>query len=105
MRFVVWAGISLVALYALAVAALFVLQRSLLYPVPQAARTTPVAAGFPQAEEALVKTSDGEQVILWHVPPAAGRPVVIFLHGRARRAVIPRLWWLQRQPDRAGAAR
>jgi pimeloyl-ACP methyl ester carboxylesterase len=81
MRFVVWAGISLVALYALAVAALFVLQRSLLYPVPQAARTTPVAAGFPQAEEALVKTSDGEQVILWHVPPAAGRPVVIFLHG------------------------
>jgi fermentation-respiration switch protein FrsA (DUF1100 family) len=44
-------------------------------------RTTPAAAGFPQAEEVVATTRDGERVILWHVPPRDDRPVVIFLHG------------------------
>jgi pimeloyl-ACP methyl ester carboxylesterase len=81
MKLLIWAAVWLVALYFAAAAAMYAFQRSLLYPVPQASRTTPVAAGFPQAEEIFVKTRDGEQVILWHVPPAEGRPVVIFLHG------------------------
>ena len=41
-------------------AALFLLQRSFLFPIPQAARTAPTAAGFPQAEEHLLITDDGE---------------------------------------------
>ena len=49
-------------------ALLFLLQRSLLFPIPQVARTTPAAAGFPQAEEHVLTTADGEKVILWHVP-------------------------------------
>ena len=53
----------------------------MLYPIPQTTRTSPAAAGFPEAEEVTVTTRDGERVIVWHVPPKANRPVVIFLHG------------------------
>lgn len=76
-----WALGSLVLLYLAAVVALYLLQRSLLYPIPQAERTSPSAAGFPEAEEIVAETADGEHVILWHVPPKAGRPVVLFFHG------------------------
>ena len=61
--------------------ALFLLQRSLLFPIPQVARTTPAAAGFPQAEEHVLTTADGEKVILWHVPARPGNPVVLYFHG------------------------
>src|SRR5215207_2485102 len=76
-----WAAISLVLVYFTALAAMYVFQRALLYPIPQTARTTPAAAGFPEAEEVIATTRDGERVILWHVPPKADRPVVIFFHG------------------------
>ena len=62
-------------------AALFFLQRSLLFPVPQTGRTTPGAAGFPEAEEHLLTTADGEKVIVWHVPAKPGHPVVLYFHG------------------------
>ncbi|QWG14084.1 alpha/beta hydrolase [Bradyrhizobium sediminis] len=62
-------------------AALFLLQRSFLFPIPQAVRTTPAAAGFPQAEEHVLTTDDGEKVILWHVPARPGHPVVLYFHG------------------------
>ena len=62
-------------------AALFLLQRSFLFPVPQTVRTAPGAAGFPQAEEHLLTTDDGETVIVWHVPAKPGHPVVLYFHG------------------------
>jgi fermentation-respiration switch protein FrsA (DUF1100 family) len=76
-----WAAGSVVVLYLAAVAALYVFQRALLYPIPQSVRTSPAAAGFPEAEEIIVQTRDGERIILWHVPPKGDRPVVIFFHG------------------------
>jgi hypothetical protein len=42
-------------------------QRSLLY-FPEQARTAPAAAGLPAAEEVVLDTSDGEQVVVWHRP-------------------------------------
>jgi fermentation-respiration switch protein FrsA (DUF1100 family) len=75
-----WA-IFLAALYVVAAAALYLFQRTLLYPIPQTVRTAPAAAGFSEAEEVVATTRDGERVILWHVPPKAGRPVVVFFHG------------------------
>jgi fermentation-respiration switch protein FrsA (DUF1100 family) len=62
-------------------AALFLLQRSFLFPIPQVACTTPAAAGFPQAEEHVLTTVDGEKVIVWHVPAKPGRPVILYFHG------------------------
>ena len=61
--------------------ALFFGQRAVLFPAPTSARTTPPAAGFPEAEEHILTTADGEKVIVWHVPPRPGRPVVLYFHG------------------------
>jgi fermentation-respiration switch protein FrsA (DUF1100 family) len=67
--------------YVGALAALFLLQRSFLFPIPQVARTAPAAAGFPQAEEHLLTTADGEKIIVWHVPAKPGHAVVLYFHG------------------------
>src|ERR1700709_1827036 len=62
-------------------AALFVAQRSFLFPIPQTVRTAPGAAGFPEAEEHLLTTADGEKVIAWHVPARPGHQVILYFHG------------------------
>ena len=62
-------------------AALFLLQRSVLFPIPQVFRIAPAAAGFPQAEEHVLTTADGEKVIVWHVPAKPGHPVILYFHG------------------------
>jgi fermentation-respiration switch protein FrsA (DUF1100 family) len=67
--------------YLCGVVALFLLQRSFIFPIPPVGRTSPAAAGFPEAEEHVLTTSDGEKVIVWHVPAKPGRPVVLFFHG------------------------
>jgi fermentation-respiration switch protein FrsA (DUF1100 family) len=60
---------------------LFFAQRAVLFPAPTTARTAPLAAGFPEAEEHVLTTADGEEVIVWHVPARPGRPVVLYFHG------------------------
>jgi uncharacterized protein len=59
-------------------AALFLLQRSVLFPIPQVFRVAPAAA---QAEEHVLTTADGEKVIVWHVPAKPGHPVILYFHG------------------------
>jgi fermentation-respiration switch protein FrsA (DUF1100 family) len=76
-----WLLIIAATCYVVLVAVLFFAQRSFLYPIPQTQRTSPVDAGFAQAEEHVLTTSDGEKIIAWHVPPHDNKPVVIFLHG------------------------
>jgi fermentation-respiration switch protein FrsA (DUF1100 family) len=70
-----------VLIYGAMVVAMYVLQRSVMYPAPQQTRTAPAAAGFPQAQEIILDAADGEKIVTWHVPPQAGRPVIIFFHG------------------------
>jgi uncharacterized protein len=62
-------------------AVLFFNQRAMVFPIPTHERISPKAAGFPQAEEHMLSTSDGEQVIVWHVPAKPGRPVILYFHG------------------------
>jgi uncharacterized protein len=76
-----WLVIVALLGYAGGFAALFLLQRSFLFPIPQTRRTTPAAAGFPEAEEHILTTADGENVIVWHVPAKPGHPVVLYFHG------------------------
>ena len=59
----------------------FSLQRAFLFPIPPVGRTAPEAAGFPEAEEHVLTTADGEKVIVWHVPAKPGHPVVLYFHG------------------------
>jgi uncharacterized protein len=63
------------------VAVLYLKQRAMLFPIPTVVRTTPGAAGFPQAEEHLLATADGETIIVWHVPARPGRRVVLYFPG------------------------
>jgi len=72
--------ITLLVGYGAIAALAYVAQRSLMY-FPERTRTAPAAAGFPQAEEIELTTSDGERVIAWHVPPRDERPVVLYFHG------------------------
>jgi uncharacterized protein len=76
-----WTVIFASLIYLGALSALFFAQRGFIYPIPTTRRTTPTAAGFPQAEEHVLSTSDGERVIVWHVAPAPGRHVVIYFPG------------------------
>ena len=81
MTFLKWIAIILAAGYLAGLALLYVKQRDMLFPIPTAERTAPAAAGFPEAEEHVLTTSDGEKVIVWHVPAKPGRPVVLFFPG------------------------
>jgi fermentation-respiration switch protein FrsA (DUF1100 family) len=67
--------------YLCGLAVLFFAQRSFLFPIPQTLRTAPETAGFPEAEEHVLTTADGEKVIVWHVPAKPGHPVVLYFHG------------------------
>jgi fermentation-respiration switch protein FrsA (DUF1100 family) len=62
-------------------AILFFAQRALIFPAPQTTRTAPQAAGLPEAEEHVLATVDGEQVIVWHVPARPGHAAVIYFPG------------------------
>ena len=62
-------------------AALFFLQRSILFPIPSRERVAPAAAGFPEVEEHVLTTADDERIIAWHLPAKPGRPVVLYFHG------------------------
>ena len=81
MTFLKWLLIVVSVAYAVGLAALFLLQRSFLFPIPTVERTSPQAAGFPEAEEHVLTTADGEKVIVWHVPARPGRPVILYFHG------------------------
>jgi uncharacterized protein len=68
--------------YGALVALVYLAQRGLQY-FPDKTRTAPAAAGLPEAEEVERDTSDGERVIIWHIPPREEKPVVLYFHGNA----------------------
>ena len=76
-----WLLIVAAVAYACGLAVLFLVQRSFLFPVPTVVRTSPQEAGFPEAEEHVLATADGEKVIAWHVPAKPGHPVILYFHG------------------------
>lgn len=76
-----WLLIVVSAGYICALVALFFAQRSFLFPIPTAERAAPQAAGFPEAQEHVLTTADGEKVVVWHVPAKPGHPVVLYFHG------------------------
>jgi len=76
-----WIAILLVTVYCAGLVVLYVRQREMLFPIPPVGRTAPGAAGFGEAEEHVLTTSDGEKVIVWHVPAKPGRPVILFFPG------------------------
>jgi uncharacterized protein len=70
-----------VALYAALVAGLFFGQRKILFRC-DAAEVDPATIGL-KAEIVRLKTEDGESLLAWRIPPAPGRPVILYFHGNA----------------------
>ncbi|WP_027545553.1 alpha/beta hydrolase [Bradyrhizobium sp. WSM2254] len=81
MTIVKWIAILLAAVYCAGLVVLYVRQREMLFPIPPVGRTAPDAAGLPEAEEHVLTTSDGEKVVVWHVPARPGRPVILYFPG------------------------
>src|ERR671934_2467737 len=75
-----WILIAGVFGYAAVLALMYFAQRSLMY-FPDVKRSPPAAAGLPQAQEVVLATADGEQLIAWHLPPRDDKPVVLYFHG------------------------
>jgi fermentation-respiration switch protein FrsA (DUF1100 family) len=75
-----WLFIAGITGYVALGALMFFAQRALMY-FPERVRTTPAAAGLPQAQEVILDTADGERIIAWHVPPRGDKPLVIYFHG------------------------
>ncbi len=72
-----------VALYALFIAILFFMQRSLLYHPDQTA-PDPAAYGVPEMSPVRLDTEDGFQLLgWWRAPRDSGQPVLVYLHGNA----------------------
>jgi uncharacterized protein len=69
------------AVYFGGLAVLYFKQRSMLFPIPTVTRTAPDAAGFPEAEEHVLATADGEKVIVWHVAARPGHAVILYFPG------------------------
>src|SRR5258706_2878319 len=76
-----WLVVVVAAGYLGGLVAVFLMQRTFLFPIPQAIRTATDADGFPEAEEHILTTADGERVIVWHVPAKPGHQVVIYFPG------------------------
>jgi uncharacterized protein len=74
----VLAGPSVI--YAIAVVALALGQRKLMY-FPNAAEIKPAAAGLPQAQVLEVRTEDDERLVAWRIAPRPGRPTILYFHG------------------------
>jgi fermentation-respiration switch protein FrsA (DUF1100 family) len=75
-----WLLIAALVGYCGLAALLYLAQRSLQY-FPEGFRTTPAAAGLPEAEEVVLDTADGERVIVWHIAPRGEMPVILYFHG------------------------
>jgi uncharacterized protein len=76
-----WLLIVVAVGYVGGLAAMFFLQRAILFPIPSSERIAPAAAGFPDVEEHVLTTADGEKIIVWHIPAKPGRPVILYFHG------------------------
>jgi len=75
-----WLGLFAVTAYVALVALMYVSQRSLMY-FPDTARYPPASVGLPRAEEVVLSTADGEQLLAWHIAPQEGKPVVLYFQG------------------------
>lgn len=81
MQILTWTVLLAAICYGVGLSLLYFKQREFIFPIPEATRTSPEAAGFSQAEEHQLTTADGETIIVWHVPAKPSRPVIIYFPG------------------------
>jgi uncharacterized protein len=93
MEIVKWLAFAAVVAYAVIVAAMYVGQRGLVFPL-RPERTAPTQAGFPEAREHILTTEDGERLVAWLRPPAGPKnPLFLMFLGNGDNLgiIAPRL--------------
>jgi fermentation-respiration switch protein FrsA (DUF1100 family) len=75
-----WPLIILLVGYIGVVALMYFTQRAVMY-FPDTTRWRLADVGLPLGQEVVLPTSDGEHVIVWHVPPRGEKPVVLYFQG------------------------
>ena len=76
--------LTIVAVYALVLIAVFTFQRSLQYFPTKSNPGTPAAQGLPEMSVAKVRTDDGYTLTGWYAPPRVkGGDVIVLFHGNA----------------------
>jgi fermentation-respiration switch protein FrsA (DUF1100 family) len=80
MSMLLFAAQTLAETYVMALVALALFQRGLLYH-PDAATIPPEEAGLKRIETLQLDTVDGEQLVAWFAEPAAGQPLILYFHG------------------------
>lgn len=68
------------ALYLAFALLLFAFQRRLLYQ-PSRMRIPPASLALPSVREVAFHTGDGHTLVCWHLPPAVGKPTLLYFHG------------------------
>ena len=69
------------AVYAVVFVGLYAGQRKILFRC-DAAEVDPATLGL-KAEVVRLKTEDGESLLAWSIPPARGRPLILYFHGNS----------------------
>jgi fermentation-respiration switch protein FrsA (DUF1100 family) len=76
-----WLALIVVAGYVLLVGAIYLYQRKLVFP-RRPEHTQPAQAGFPEAQEHVLPTDDGERIVAWLAPPVdPKRPLFLMFLG------------------------
>ncbi len=84
-RFALRTALIVAALYLVTVVAACAFQRSLLY-FPDPTTRTPDPSG-PPMQVVRLTTADHERLVAWFLPPAAGKPVILYLGGNGESLV------------------
>jgi fermentation-respiration switch protein FrsA (DUF1100 family) len=69
------------AVYVMVFAGLYAGQRKILFRC-DAAEVDPATLGL-KAKIVRLKTEDGESLVAWSIPPAPGRPLILYFHGNS----------------------
>lgn len=72
--------LTLIGLYLVLLAALYVMQRPLLFPASQY-RPTPAERGVGEMQVVTLRTRDNVELVAWYSPPRAGHLTVLSFHG------------------------
>ena len=73
-RLTKWAGIAVLLSYVAVCMGMYVMQRTLVFP-KLADHVSAADAGFPEAQEVALQTSDGERLVARYVPPKPDKPL------------------------------
>ncbi|MDJ1158283.1 alpha/beta hydrolase [Chelatococcus sp. SYSU_G07232] len=80
--------LAMAAVYVVGLGLLFAQQRSLVFPRDERPVSAQSAA-IPGLEQVSLKTSDGETLVAWVLPPRGDKPVLLFFHGNSGNLARP----------------